>query len=438
MEYEPLINGLSGQGTQFIAVPATATHPEFDTMANSPEAMRAITWLGTVHGLNNVLWFDFIAQFDYLGPDGRLGQRLSQAAWEMRELLPSLTTNLDGSVPRAKAIVVTRDAAQQPLIRVQAWAEHSATIGLCVHALVVNGAAKSAEVSIRITLLDANGTDLQPHPLAGWHNATLPFGAFESGEIVPVFDGVLADSVPSYDLRLYRLGCQFLESATATTDLHSDRQAVGGAGDSLNRNLLRNPSFEEVTVTGGVAWWGLFWQYDWRDSRVAMVSDTQYALDGRHSMRLIIPSANPGWGGRPVPVPLSLGASGGPGSGWQGLGVEAGKKYNVSIWARASPAGDDLMNLTIATGHWTGSGLAKGWEYYTCGGDLRNSSTYPDGACGPGTLGLVTASLSTEWQQLTAVRSKPASDKRPESFQLLASGRGSIYVDRAYVGAVVD
>lgn len=431
VEYEPLVNGLSGQGTQFISVAATASHPEFDTMPNSPEAMRAIAWLGTVHGLNNIFWFDFLAQFDFLGPDGRLSQRVSQAAWEMRELHPSLTTNLDGSVPRATVIAVARDVAHQPLIRAQAWAEHSATVGLCVHALIVNAAAQSAEVSVRIDLLDANGTSVQPHPLAGWKNATLPFGAFDSGEIVPVFDGVLADSVPSFGLRLYRLGCEMSPSPAA--GLHSD---YGTYGDESQNNLLRNPSFEEVTVTGGVAWWGLFWQYDWRDRRVAMVSDTQHALDGRHSMRLIVPSAKPGWGGRAVPVPLSLGASGGPGSGWQGLAIKAGKKYNVSIWARADPAGNDLMNLSIATGHWTGSAIAKGWEYYTCAGDLRNASAYPDGACAPGTGGLITATLTTNWRQLTAVRAKPTTDKRPESFQLLASGQGSIYIDRAYVGII--
>jgi len=47
-EYEPLVNGLSGAGTQMIAVAATAAHPEFDTPPNSPETMRAIAWLGTV------------------------------------------------------------------------------------------------------------------------------------------------------------------------------------------------------------------------------------------------------------------------------------------------------------------------------------------------------------------------------------------------------
>ena len=108
--------------------------------------------------------------------------------------------------------------------------------------------------------------------------------------------------------------------------------------------------------------------------------------------------------------------------------------YNISIWARASAAGDTAINLSITTGHWTGSALAKGGEYYSCAGDDRNVSVYPDGACEPGNGALVTATLTDRWTQLTAVRAKPTGDKRPESFQLLVSGCGSINVDRAFVG----
>ena len=64
--------------------------------------------------------------------------------------------------------------------------------------------------------------------------------------------------------------------------------------------------------------------------------------------RLIVLTTLPGWGDRPVPVPMFLGASGGPGSGWQGLAVEAGKAYNISVWARSSLATG--MTLAIATG----------------------------------------------------------------------------------------
>ena len=75
---------------------------------------------------------------------------------------------------------------------------------------------------------------------------------------------------------------------------------------------------------------------------------------------------------------------------------------------------------------------------------------------------LVRKTLTRDWQQLTALRTKPLTDKAMESFQLLASydgcfldlaacgrdlprisktdrclrGRGSLQLDRAFVGAV--
>ena len=77
------------------------------------------------------------------------------------------------------------------------------------------------------------------------------------------------------------------------------------------------------------------------------------------------------------------------------------KTYNASIWARSS---FDNMSLSITTGSWRGSALIKGFEYYTCGGSLRNVSAYPDGACAPGENVLVQRTLSRDWQQLTALR----------------------------------
>ena len=50
--------------------------------------------------------------------------------------------------------------------------------------------------------------------------------------------------------------------------------------------------------------------------------------------------------------------------------------YNASVWARSSFGN---MTLSITTGSWRGSALLKGFEYYTCGGSLRNTSSYPDG-----------------------------------------------------------
>ena len=54
-------------------------------------------------------------------------------------------------------------------------------------------------------------------------------------------------------------------------------------------------------------------------------------------------------------------------------------------------------------------------------GSLRNTSSYPDGPCAPGENVLVQKTLTRDWQQLTALRTKPLTDKAMESFQLLAS-----------------
>ena len=43
------------------------------------------------------------------------------------------------------------------------------------------------------------------------------------------------------------------------------------------------------------------------------------------------------------------------------------------------------------------------------------------GPCTPGENVLVQKTLTRDWQQLTALRTKPLTDKAMESFQLLAS-----------------
>ena len=177
--------------------------------------------------------------------------------------------------------------------------------------------------------------------------ATLPFGAFESGEEITVSNGVMRDTISSYALRMYRIGC-------------SPPPPIPG-------NLLRNSDFEELTTTGAVAGWGLFWQFEMRDERPRLVSDTAHAMHGRHSLRLQLPGSRPGrlWAasgtpnaGGPLAVPLSLGPGSGCGEGWQGFRIQGGHTYNISVWARS----DFKMNLSLASGCWRGSLASKLWE----------------------------------------------------------------------------
>ena len=128
----------------------------------------------------------------------------------------------------------------------------------------------------------------------GWRTARLPFGAFDSAETLAVVDGVLGDTVAGFSMRVYRIGC-------------SPPAPIAG-------NLLRNGDFEELTISGAVAWWGLFWQNDFRDPRVKLVADTEHALSGRYSARLILPCASPGWPSAcrasPGPIPRDAGRAG--------------------------------------------------------------------------------------------------------------------------------
>ena len=82
---------------------------------------------------------------------------------------------------------------------------------------------------------------------------------------------------------------------------------------------------------------------------------------GRHSARLVLPSAHPGAVvsyQNDLAIPFSFGPGVGTncGTGYQGFYVTAGKAYNVSIWARSDDAG---MNLSIASGRWARLSMGK-------------------------------------------------------------------------------
>ena len=94
-----------------------------------------------------------------------------------------------------------------------------------------------------------------------FQQARTPFGAFDSAETLALRDGVFGDTLAGFSLRVYRIGC-------------TPPPPVAG-------NLLRNGDFEELTISGAVAWWGLFWQNDFRDPRVKLVADTEHALSGK-------------------------------------------------------------------------------------------------------------------------------------------------------------
>ena len=126
----------------------------------------------------------------------------------------------------------------KPLGQTQTAGTPCTTSAVCVHVLVVNTAPQPANTAVHVKMIDRFGLDTGE--LSGSMHATLPFGGFESGEMVPVRDGTFSDVIPAFSLRMFRLGCA------------GPPPIVG--------NLVPNPSFEDTTITGAVASWGLFSQ----------------------------------------------------------------------------------------------------------------------------------------------------------------------------------
>ena len=219
----------------------------------SPEGLRGIGWIGAVYDLNDVLWYTYNKLGSASpGPRDRLGAAASQLAFEMQELYPSLTQAKDGTVLRAVATAVTANAELQPWIRARAWAEPPArgttgsvsrgdwdpvtgiTIGrckplgqtqtvgtpctssaYCVHVLVVNTASHPANTAVHVKTIDRFGMDTGQ--LSGSMHATLPFGGFESGEMVPVRDGTFSDTIPAFSVRMCLLHSMSLDTYLVTS-----------------------------------------------------------------------------------------------------------------------------------------------------------------------------------------------------------------------------
>ena len=434
VEHEPIVNCPWGESTQYYLF-APRVEGGAGPMGGvpvapmSPDGLRGIGWLGTVYDLHDVLWYTYNKLGSGSpGPKDRLAAAASQLAFEMKEVYPSLTGVKDGTVPRAVATAVTSSAELQPWVKARAWAEPPApgttgavstgdwnpvtgidpgmckpngqtqTVGtpcatsaVCVHVLVANTAPHAATTAVQVKIVDRFGRDTGQ--LAGSLHATLPFAGFESGEMLPVRDGLFSDTLPAFSVRMFRLGC--------------------GAPPIDVGNLVPNPSFEDGTITGAVASWGLFAQHEQRDQRVMLTSDTAHKKSGRHSARLVLPTERPGgavtYQGQ-LAVPFSLGggqSSPDCGNGYQGFYLPAGFRYNISIWARSDDVG---MNVSIASGRWVASVASRIWEY----------TGQPQVSLAP---------LTQSWTQLSWQHSANTT----ECLQLLVAGRGQINLDDAFI-----
>eukprot|EP01048_Picozoa_sp_COSAG05_P018930 COSAG05_NODE_2861_length_2561_cov_1.502031_3_plen_195_part_00 len=170
----------------------------------------------------------------------RLGIAASQLAFEKAELYPSLTAAKDGSVPRAVVSTVTSDSRLQGWVKSKAWVEPPApgTIGgastgdwnpitgidpgkckplgqtqtrptpcatsaVCVHVLLANTAPYPATVAGHIRIIDNLGRDTGNLSSGSFH-ATLPFGGFESGQLVPILNGQFSTVASAFSVTILR------------------------------------------------------------------------------------------------------------------------------------------------------------------------------------------------------------------------------------------
>jgi hypothetical protein len=170
----------------------------------------------------------------------RLGIAASQLAFEKAELYPSLTAVKDGSIPHAIVSTVASDSSLQGWVESKAWAEPQApgtsggvssgdwnpitgidpgrckplgqmqtrptlceTSAVCVHVLLANTSPKPATIAGHVRIVDNFGRDTG-NLSSGSFRATLPFGGFESGQVVPILNGMFSVVAPAFSVTMLR------------------------------------------------------------------------------------------------------------------------------------------------------------------------------------------------------------------------------------------
>jgi hypothetical protein len=293
-----------------------------------------------------------------------------QIAQQIHELAPSLRqefglpklhlilSTLDGDCPRLNPDAVA-DMRPGGALRGEAFTERAREPGgFCAHIVVVN-TAMSASV------FQAHLGGPAWTRLTNKSKAAIAFRMFTLASIpkwgrslnVSANGTVDADWIAPGQTQIYQVGC---------ADPDSD-WAPGGdpSAPALPGNLVHDGSME-AQATHAVPGWMLLGfapnqpiPYN-QDPRAMLVSDTAVAADGRHSLRVVVPT----------PESLVFGLSGGVGGGaryWSWPERVAGnsvllrerRSYNVTMAVQASPVG---TQVELMTGHWDtgldGSGAA--------------------------------------------------------------------------------
>lgn len=278
------------------------------------------------------------------------GNRRSDAvmerfAREAHELAPSYRGEF-GAHPTPLSVSHTIDAVacQRPravdtedTLRVAAWEEPAAAPAtFCAHVIAVNADASSP----RLFSFTLHGSE---PPITA--NASMAvqayrlFGAGAAVNVTPPGGGswqAATDWIAPAATNIYRIGCE--------------------PPPAQPTNLATNPSFELPALSPA---WGQG-SYGGDDPRVMMLTDTAVAVDGRHSLRVVVPSVKPlvlplpGKQLVPNPTAASWGSTDVPAVGTHVFGrsvtLLAGHTYDVSLSVQASPAG---TTVELLDGYWT-------------------------------------------------------------------------------------
>lgn len=210
-----------------------------------------------------------------------------------------------------------------------------------------------------------------PFTHSGWQfAASTPFQAapFRAVPILGSGDSrYIVDFLQAGETAVYQIGCH--TDPPKENVLPSARPAP----PTTSNCGLVNPSFEEFAVVGRPLGWDFGDKTSRRDGRSAMLLDTRNPKHGRHSLRVIVPSATP------LVFPVG-------GISDVGLAVTAGLTYNISFWARA---------MIISTG---GGATAMRLDLLA----RTASGLVPDPGAGtaPAVIG---ATLTEVWQQISTI-----------------------------------
>lgn len=342
----------------------------FAAIANCPGAFKGGTyfeqswqkdwmltqaWLATIMaGMSDQLIFIDQGLMEVTNVAVQVAQQIHELAPSLRQVFgfPRLHLNLstlDGDCHNELRPDVAADGLPGGALRGEAFTERTLDPGgFCAHIVVVNTA-----MSALVFQASLGGPAWEA--LANKSKAAVAFRLFTLASIprwgrslnISSTGTIEPDWIGPGQTQIYQVGC---------SDPDSDWAPGGGpAAPVLPGNLVLHGSMEAQATRAVPGWMLLGSAPDQpipsnQDTRAMLVSDTAVAADGRHSLRIVVPT----------PEPLVFGLSGGVGGGaryWSwpthtvgnSVVLRASHSYNVTLAVQASPVG---TRVELVMGHW--------------------------------------------------------------------------------------